>query len=325
MDEDTADYSISWQGTVTGPYSIKEIRSMLKSGRINSLYRIKVEGEWLMLRNYLAQTDRDQREAEISASRDSTINYESAKSQHLEARIPKVVPEIDSSVQTESVVANAEDSTKNAKGQASNYYEKKSVKNGIYSQNLFSKIINVRALLDSLADGSTIRHTFGTLLKAYAIISGLILFYAWCQLFQLLNVLTFTQGIVLLIWQIFFFFASFICLKAVFLRGSDISQLPDSDFIITPIISIIITLHGEIIFIFLGMMSLPAALVVWFSVNFVFPIENVGQEKGAFVTFLGCWVVGFLLYCITRFIREWVMAIFSIANNVDLIRRDKNI
>jgi len=325
MDENTAEYSISWQGTVTGPYSIKEIRSMLKSGRINSLYRIKVEGEWLMLRDYLAQIDRAQRDADTSASRDSAINYESSKSQHLDARIPKVLPEIDSSVRTEFVATNEQEIAAKEKWKPSNPQEKKSFQKSIESHNLFSKIINVRALLDSLADGSTIRHTFGTLLKAYAIISGLILFYAWCQFFQLLNVLTFTQGLVLLIWQIFLIFASFVCLKAVFLRGGDISRLPDSDFIITPIISIIITLHGEIAFIFLAIMSLPASLVIWFSVNFVFPIENVGQEKGAMMTFLGCWFVGFLLYCITRCIREWIMAIFSIANNVDLIRRDKNI
>lgn len=139
----------------------------------------------------------------------------------------------------------------------------------------------------------------------------------------MLNDITFTQGITLLIWQIFFPIAAFICLKAIFLRGSDIVRLPNSEFVIAPIIAIFITLHGEIAFIFLAIMSIPTFLSVWFSASFMFPVDfNYGFIGGVFA-FILCWVIGFSIYCITRFIRECTMAIFSIANNIDLIRRDK--
>lgn len=93
MDENIAEYSISWQGTVTGPYSIKEIRSMLKAGRINSLYRIKFEGEWLMLRDYLAQIDRDQRDAVSSKEEFFRAHEEQIYKEQSDQLVPNGVPE----------------------------------------------------------------------------------------------------------------------------------------------------------------------------------------------------------------------------------------
>jgi hypothetical protein len=87
--------------------------------------------------------------------------------------------------------------------------------------------------------------------------------------------------------------------------------------------AIFITLHGEVAFIFLAIMSMPVALLVWFSASFMFPIDIDDGFFGGLYAFIVCWVVGFSIYCITRFIREWTMAIFSIANNIDLIRRTK--
>jgi|688.fasta_scaffold271076_2 hypothetical protein len=188
---------------------------------------------------------------------------------------------------------------------------------------LFNKYTNVRIILDSLADGGTVRNVFGRAVQIYAIIAGLLLLYVWYEVFAMLNVLTFTQGITLLIWQIFFPIAAFICLKAIFLRGSDIVRLPNSEFVIAPIMAIFITLHGEVAFIFLAIMSMPVALLVWFSASFMFPIDIDDGFFGGLYAFIVCWVVGFSIYCITRFIREWTMAIFSIANNIDLIRRTK--
>lgn len=54
---------LSWQGQVTGPHTIREIQTLLKLGRIHSLYKIKVEGEWIMLRHRLAELEQNSREA----------------------------------------------------------------------------------------------------------------------------------------------------------------------------------------------------------------------------------------------------------------------
>lgn len=58
MDEETSGLFLSWQGAVTGPHTIKEIRSLLKFGKVNSLYKIEVDGGWILLRDHLAEIDR---------------------------------------------------------------------------------------------------------------------------------------------------------------------------------------------------------------------------------------------------------------------------
>jgi hypothetical protein len=63
MDEEPSGSFISWQGAVTGPHTIKEIRSLLKFGKVHSLYKIEVDGGWILLRDHLAEIDRAARPA----------------------------------------------------------------------------------------------------------------------------------------------------------------------------------------------------------------------------------------------------------------------
>lgn len=49
---------------MTGPHSLREIQTFLKLGKIHSLYRIQVEGEWILLRDRLADLEHDVRQAE---------------------------------------------------------------------------------------------------------------------------------------------------------------------------------------------------------------------------------------------------------------------
>lgn len=82
MDEETSESFISWQEAITGPYSIREIRSMLKLGKIHSLYKVQVDGAWILLRDHLADIDRMTRAA---AKLLDTRSYSPP--------IPKVVPD----------------------------------------------------------------------------------------------------------------------------------------------------------------------------------------------------------------------------------------
>lgn len=189
----------------------------------------------------------------------------------------------------------------------------------------FNKYTNIRYVLDSLNQGGIIRQVFGRFVQIYSVIVGIVLLVFWVRTFSALEYMEFFQGVALIIWQIFFPVAAFLCLKAVFLRGADITRLPNSEFIISPIIALFITLHGEIAFIFLGVMSIPATLLVWLSASFIIPVDTGDGFWAGIVTFVGAWILGFLIYCITRWIREWSMAIFSIAQNVDIIRQNKNV
>lgn len=63
-------YILDWRGTQRGPWSIAEIETRLESGEINSLYRIHVDGKWVVLRDFLEQ----QRAAEALARKQATAS-----------------------------------------------------------------------------------------------------------------------------------------------------------------------------------------------------------------------------------------------------------
>ena len=48
-------FYISWRGKVTGPFSLEQIETRLVQRKINSLSRIQIGGEWVLLRDALAQ------------------------------------------------------------------------------------------------------------------------------------------------------------------------------------------------------------------------------------------------------------------------------
>lgn len=52
---------ISWQGKISGPHSQKDIQQLLKVGKIHSLYKIQVHGEWILLRDHLADLEQKAR------------------------------------------------------------------------------------------------------------------------------------------------------------------------------------------------------------------------------------------------------------------------
>ena len=155
----------------------------------------------------------------------------------------------------------------------------------------------------------------------YSVVLGLAMLYSWIKAFGLLEYASFVQGVALLIWQAFLPVALFQSLKVIFLHGSDNVNLPDSEFIISPIIATFITLHGEVALIFLGIMSIPATLLTWFSASFVIPVGTGDGFISGIVVFVGSWVLGFVICCLVRLIRKWTMAIFSIARNVDMINQ----
>ncbi|MEI6674631.1 MAG: trypsin-like peptidase domain-containing protein [Verrucomicrobiota bacterium] len=58
MSQDNSAFFLSWQNAITGPFTIVEIRNMLRLGKVNSLYKINADGNWLLLRDHLASLDR---------------------------------------------------------------------------------------------------------------------------------------------------------------------------------------------------------------------------------------------------------------------------
>lgn len=68
QDSENQEFYLSWQGQVTGPRRIREIKELLKLGEIHSLYKIQNNGQWILLRDHLAEMDRMARQQAVIAA-----------------------------------------------------------------------------------------------------------------------------------------------------------------------------------------------------------------------------------------------------------------
>ncbi|MDB4488768.1 hypothetical protein N9017_01485, partial [Akkermansiaceae bacterium] len=61
MDEETR-YFINWKGQTQGPHNEKKIRSLLGDRKIHSLFKVEVDGEEILVREFLANIEEQRRE-----------------------------------------------------------------------------------------------------------------------------------------------------------------------------------------------------------------------------------------------------------------------
>lgn len=61
MDEETH-YLINWKGQTQGPHNEKKIRSLLEERKIHSLFKVEVDGEEILVREFLANIEEQRRE-----------------------------------------------------------------------------------------------------------------------------------------------------------------------------------------------------------------------------------------------------------------------
>lgn len=190
---------------------------------------------------------------------------------------------------------------------------------------ILSKATNIQPLLEHLKSGRVIRNTLSVLYRLVAVLLGLALVMIWFKSWRFMGALNFVGGVAFLIWQISFPYASFLAIKAFYLRAKEVSNYPDSDYVVAPVIAMLIKANGEMIFIFLGVMSVPAILLTWLGgqvITYYFDFLDVGNVFFAGIfAFLWLWAVGFAALIIAQLIAEWTLAIFSIANDVNVLRR----
>ena len=194
----------------------------------------------------------------------------------------------------------------------------------------FKKGTDVKPLLQLFHSGKFIRLTFSVFIQIIVVVSGLFALGFWFNLWRFITELRFLGGIALLIFQVFFPYAVFLSLKTLFLRANEIENYPDSDYIVVPIIAMLTKTYGEMMFIFYGIMSIPFMLMTWttggnFVRNYGVFFPNLGVRNIfllGLLAFLVCWVIAYLTLIFTKFLAEWIQALFSIANDIGALRRN---
>jgi len=204
---------------------------------------------------------------------------------------------------------------------------------GLIIMALLRKITNVQPLLNTFKSGTFIKKTMSFIIRLVSVLSGLWFIYIWIITWQNITDLTIRGMIATVIWQLFFPLAWFIAMKVLYLQGREIGKYPPSDYAVVPIIATLIKTIGQIILIFSLFMGIPLMIMIWVAgtqvagiVPFFVPLLlRVTVTDTAFVW--GLLALGYLLasgylsLLFFQYIAEWTLALFSIANDVNILRR----
>jgi hypothetical protein len=211
------------------------------------------------------------------------------------------------------------------------------VKNNEFVQKVmafFTKYTNIQPITDALQSGKTIQKTISIVLRVFSVLFGLVLLVVWIGNWRFINQFNFFGGLGYLIWQVVFLYAGIVITKIFYQRALSIIDLPESEYIITPILAVMMVTVGEVVFIFLALMSIPAMLTIWFagsslfygasSIGYMLAALNVLNPGSIFLAgigvFLMSWIVGFLTLIGLRLITEATLAVVSIAKDASILR-----
>lgn len=199
----------------------------------------------------------------------------------------------------------------------------------------FKKYTNTKPVLETLKSEKAIQKVISVILRIFAVLFGLGLLLLWIRSWRFINQFKFFGGLGYLIWQLFFLFAGIFIVKIMYQRAVEITELPESDYVITPIIALILVTFGEVVFIFFAIMSLPAMLTIWFaggalysargSLGMVLSYFDVLSPQNIFIggisVFVLFWVVGFLTLIAARLFVETTLALVTVAKEASALRR----
>lgn len=196
------------------------------------------------------------------------------------------------------------------------------------------KYTNVTKVLEILQSAKSIQKAISIILRVFTVLLGIGLFIVWIVSWKHINHFRFFGGVGYLIWQLAFLFAGIIVIRILYQRFTEIVDLPESEYIITPIIAQVMVTFGEIFFIFLAIMSVPGMLAIWLagtslsygtgSIGIFLSIVGLVSPGNIFLAGIAAlvmsWVIGFLVLVFARLITETTLALVSIAKDASIMR-----
>lgn len=199
----------------------------------------------------------------------------------------------------------------------------------------FNKYTNIKPVLEMLQSPKSIQKAISIILRVFAVLFGIVLFVVWIVSWGVINEFSFFGGVGYLIWQLAYLYAGIIMVKILYQRFAELVDLPESEYIITPIIAKVMVTTGEVFFIFLAVMSVPAMLAIWLagtslfhggsgSIGLVLSMLSLVSPGSIFMAgilaLILFWAVGFMVLILSRLVTETVLALVSIAKDASILR-----
>ncbi|NLB54672.1 MAG: hypothetical protein GX811_02705 [Lentisphaerae bacterium] len=200
--------------------------------------------------------------------------------------------------------------------------------------NIAKKATNIAPVLEMLRTGILVKVSLMVLHLGVTVLTGVFMLFIWGFAWSFIVKLSFFGGVALLFWQIAFLYAAILAIKSMILRAHKILlDYPDSDYLVTPVVVMHIKAFGEMIFIFFGVMSVPSMLLVWFAGRALVDQVSLLVGFNILTTFSGPFGLGFgicvalvsagmLAILLTQIIAEWILVLFSIGYDINLLRRN---
>jgi len=186
-------------------------------------------------------------------------------------------------------------------------------------------VADIRPTLRILESGRFIRGVAAVFFRLVAIIIGVVLAVLWFRSWPVIQDLGWQGRVAFVIWQISFPYASFMALQALYVCTRDNGDGHDSEYVVAPLLARLTRTHGEMVFIFLALMSVPAMLLTWMGGATVMQHVEWLEVKNVFIaglaTFLFAWGLGLMALIGARFVAECIFAFFSMAHDLSLLRR----
>ena len=193
------------------------------------------------------------------------------------------------------------------------------------------KYLFMKPVLQLISVGHFFRKAFAVFLQILAVVIAIAALVSWIGVWRSVAGQDISLILGIIIFQLFFVIAVYMVVHTIFIRAEDISELPDTDYTVIPIVSISLKLCGEIYACFSIVVAIAGGILIWFIGGNAFyfirksslfmPGFGYGSDfLGGLMFIVGGWLVAFLVLVIFYFFAETVVVITDIAKNTKITR-----
>jgi hypothetical protein len=202
----------------------------------------------------------------------------------------------------------------------------KGIAAGLETGTKYMKWISVEPVLSAMNRGPVLRKTLSFLVQLGAVLIGIRLFIDWCRMWPVIKHSSFVDGLGFALVLLGMLAGGVLALQTMFIRGGNIRELPESEYVVSPIVGLLVAMFGEMAFVFLGVMSVPVMVGTWCGTMAIPALPLLWQMQGdntflnGISIFLSCWLTGLFALVVARWLKEWTLAVIQIAQDVHVIR-----
>lgn len=194
---------------------------------------------------------------------------------------------------------------------------------------VIEKFLFMRGTLQLISQGKLFRRVFAIALQVLAVVIGLVGVVVWIETWEPVVDLLPPGILGGIIFQMLFAVAVYMIVHTLLIRAKDITQLPESEFTVIPIVGIFLKLIGEVIACYGIFIAVAGGILLWFAgpgadsvLKQVAPFPDRDSEPfggGVLLMVVGAIVAFFSLvffYLLSELVVVWV----AIAKNTEVTR-----